>query len=211
MNELLVLGEGAQPPGGVSSTGQTLRLTTTGANPNVRLQVDVLRAQFLRDLPQRLDDLLRLAAFVYAADTRVSRGSQKDVFGDKWSRSFRMVLPVWDLDFWRNPAVQEGLVETLHFLTGDHYSFEFVQHTSAEPQQGIFQFKEPLDPLHRVDVVILFSGGIDSLAATLEAMQENRHPILVSHRPASPSGRRIWWIYYALVSRDGLSHTSACG
>jgi 7-cyano-7-deazaguanine synthase in queuosine biosynthesis len=148
----------------------------------VRLQIDVFRTQFLRELPKRLDDLLRLAACVYATDTRTSRGSEKDVFGSQWSRTFRIVLPVWDLDFWRTTIVQDSLAETLQFLTGDEYSFEFVQRTSATPQQGILQFKELLDPLPRVDVVIPFSGGADSFAAILEATQDGRHPMLVSHR-----------------------------
>lgn len=184
MKEILVLGDGAQAPATALSDEAALQLTTAEINPNVRLQIDVFCTKFLRDLPERLDDLLRLAAFVYAADTRTSRGSEKDVFGNKWCRRFRMVLPVWDLSFWRTPAIQEGLIATLQFLTGDEYCFEFVKRTSGTPLQGILQFKELLDPLPHVDVVNLFSGGTDSLAAVLEAIREGHHPILVSHRPA---------------------------
>ncbi|MBI3757365.1 MAG: hypothetical protein HY267_05250 [Deltaproteobacteria bacterium] len=183
MNNVLVVVDGAKPPRG-SCKDPVLELTTVGTDPNVRLQIDVFRTQFLRELPKRLDDLLRLAACVYATDTHISRGSEKDVFGSRWSRTFRMVLPVLDLDFRRTAAVQESLIETLQFLTGDDYSFEFVQRTSATPQQGIFQFKDLLYPLPLVDLVILFSGGADSLAAVLEATQDGRHPMLVSHRSA---------------------------
>jgi hypothetical protein len=184
MNEVIVLGDGAKPPARISGDETVLRLETSGNSPNVRLHIDIFPRRFLRDLPERLDDLLRLAAFVYSADTRVSRGSRKDVFGNKWSRMFRMILPVWDLEFWKSSAVQEMLAETLQSLTGDKYSFEFVQRTSDVPQQGILNFKQPFSPFPHVDLIVLFSGGTDSLAAVLEAIDEDRHPILVSHRSA---------------------------
>lgn len=184
MTDVLVLGDGAKPPRGFPASETVLSLTTQGNAPNVRLQIDVFRTKFLRELPNRLDDLLRLAAFVYAADTRISRGSPKDAFGKKWSRTFKMIIPMWDLDFWEGSGVHEELSEILEFLTGDEYLFRFVQRTQRTPQQGILQFKELIDPLPSVDSVILFSGGIDSLAAALEAFMQGRRPILVSHRAA---------------------------
>jgi hypothetical protein len=88
------------------------------------------------------------------------------------------------------PIIQDALADTLHFLTGDEYAFEFVQRESGAPDQGIFQFKDLLEPLPSVDVVIPFSGKTDSLAAVLEAHQEGRRPILVSHRSAPPLDSR---------------------
>jgi len=184
VSRVVVLADDAEAPTRASSDDTVLRLNTIGRNPNVRLEVDVFRIRFLRDLPDRLDDLLRLAAFIYASDTRVSRGSSKDVFAASWQRTFRLVLPVWDLDFWNAPNVQENLIESLEFLTGDVYSFDFTQRTKREPSQGILQFKELLGPFPQVDVAVLFSGGTDSLAAVLESIQDSHHPILVSHRSA---------------------------
>lgn len=186
MSEVLVRCDGARsnkrPPS--KSLPDSLQLSTVGDQPNVRLQIDVFRSKFLRDLPERLDDLIRIAAFVYAADTRVKRGSTKDVFASKWHRSFRMVLPVWDLEFWEASHIQEALVQTLSCLTGDEFIFEFTQRASGKPLQQLLQFKELVDPLPQVDSVILFSGGVDSLAAVVEAVNEGKHPILVSHRAA---------------------------
>lgn len=190
MNEVLVLGDDVKTPAGASRTADVLKLNTTGRNPNIRLHVDAFRTKFLRDLPDRFDDLIRLAAFVYSADTRVSRGTDKDVFAKKWSRKFRMVLPVHDLDFWNDPGTLESLTETLNFLTGDKFSFQFVKRSNRELKQGLFQFKDLLDPLPYVDVVIPFSGGSDSLAAVLLAVREGRKPILVSHRPAPKIDKR---------------------
>ena len=127
MTESLVLGDGAVLPAELSGKKADLHLVTVGKNRNLRLQADVFRTQLWRDPSPRLADLLRLAAFVYGADTRISRGSTKDVFALDWSRSFRMILPVSDLSFWKQREVKEALGETLNFLTGDEFTFDFVQ------------------------------------------------------------------------------------
>ena len=190
MRQVLVLGDGARAPSASVGEWLTLPLSTLHPDPNIRLQIEVFRTRFLRELPERLDDLLRIAAFVYAADTRVTRGTEYDVFGEKWVRSFRMVLPVWDPAYWSTAAIQELLSGALRYLTGDEYAFEFVRRSTGYPLQGILQFKELVDPLPRVDAVILFSGGTDSLAAAVEALREGHHPILVSHRSSPILDRR---------------------
>lgn len=183
MTEYLVLGDGAKLPGKLAGKNPDLHLVTTGRHRNLRVQVDAFRTHLWRDPSNRLDDLLRLAAFVYGADTQISRGSAKDVFACKWPRSFRMVLPVRDLSFWKRQDVYDCLVETLQFLTGDEYTFSFVRRDPHGSMQKIFQFKEHVGKLSSVNVIVLFSGGIDSLAAVLQAVNENRQPLLVSHRP----------------------------
>jgi 7-cyano-7-deazaguanine synthase in queuosine biosynthesis len=183
MTEYLVLGDGAALPARLSGRTPDLHLLTIGRNRNLRLQADVFRTHLWRDPSNRLDDLLRLAAFVYGTDTRISRGSAKDVFASKWPRSFRMVLPVWDLSFWKRHDVRDALVETLQFLTGDEFAFDFVQRSPQGSVQGIFQFNELVGQLPSVKVVVMFSGGVDSLAAVLQAVKEDRYPLLVSHRP----------------------------
>ncbi len=183
MNEYLVLGDGAALPAKLSGKKPDLHLVTIGKKRNLRVQADVFRTHLWRDPSNRLDDLLRLAAFVYGADTRISRGTAKDVFASKWPRSFRMVLPVWDLSFWKRHEVRDALVEALQFLTGDEFTFEFVQRSSQASVQGIFQFNDLLGQLPDVKVVVMFSGGVDSLAAVLQAVKEDRYPLLVSHRP----------------------------
>src|SRR5688572_31327342 len=109
MNEVLVLADGATTPAGASRSANTLELRTAGRNANVKLHLDAFRTNFLSDLPERCDDLIRLATCVYSADTRVSRGSEKDILGKKWSRTFRVVMPVRDLTFWNNPSVSEAV------------------------------------------------------------------------------------------------------
>jgi 7-cyano-7-deazaguanine synthase in queuosine biosynthesis len=183
MNQYLIVGDNAALPSNLATKKPDLNLLTKGRQKNLRLQVDAFRTNLWRDPSKRLDDLLHIAAFVYGADTRIKRGSSKDVYASKWPRSFQLVLPVWDLAFWKRHDVSDALVETLQFITGDEFAFDFVQRHAHGPTQGIFQFKELLGHLPSVSVVILFSGGIDSLAATLLAVKEGGHPLLVSHRP----------------------------
>jgi hypothetical protein len=189
MNPVLILADGAKSDSNLPQAS-VVELIGYGRRQNVRLEIEVFRTKFSHELPERLDDLLRIAAFVYSADNRVSRGSKKDVFADHWSRNLHLVLPVWDIEFWNDNSINDDLVETLQFLTGDSYEFEFTKRTVGWPKQGILQFKELMNPLPQVDTVILFSGGIDSLAATIDAVSEGCHPILVSHRPAPVIDRR---------------------
>src|SRR6266404_1153172 len=190
MTEVLVLGDGVEPSARSSHHSSVLPLTSIGPNANVRLQIDAFRTKFFCEIPERLDDLLHIAAFVFSADSRIPRGSIKDVFAEKWSRHFSMLLPVKDLNFWNQKDVGRALTDVLNFLTGDEFSFEFVQRLPGEPHQGNLFFKDSTDSSNGGDVVIPFSGGSDSLAATLMAVRNGRHPVLVSHRAAPKIDRR---------------------
>jgi len=190
MTPVLVLVDGATSSAPVPEGAKTITLTTTGKRPSVRCQIDVFRTKLLREMPRRIEDLLYLAASVYGADTGVSRGSAKDILGANWARQFRIVLPVWDLDFWLRNDVNEGLTDTLRFLTGDSYDFEFVQRTQQATTQMQMTFQEAVDPLPQVNAIVSFSGGADSLAATLEALQQGLQPVVVSHRSAPTIDKR---------------------
>lgn len=190
MTKILVICDGAQPLITSQNEDNILRLNTVGPNPNVRFQISEFPNLLLRDIPARLQDLLRLSAIIYAADTRVRRGTIKDVFGEKWSRFFHIALPVLDYDFWNRPEVLLSLTETLNYLTGDDFTFEFQPRTKNEELQNTLKFKELIGELSEVDVIVLFSGGIDSLAATIDCILDNHHPLLVSHRSAPPIDSR---------------------
>ena len=47
----------------------------------------------------RAADLVRIAAYVYAADQIVGRGGLTDIYGDRWRREFWLCVPVTDPDF----------------------------------------------------------------------------------------------------------------
>jgi hypothetical protein len=131
MTEHLVLGDSASLPAKLSGRKPDLHLVTIGKKRNLRVQADVFRSQLWREISDRLDDLLRLAAFVYGADTRISRGTAKDVFASAWRRSFRMVLPVWDLSFWKQRDVHDALAEKRSSLA----AFKVAARESVPPEK----------------------------------------------------------------------------
>lgn len=119
-------------------------------------------------------DLLILAAHVHAADTRISRTSESQ---DGWTREIRLIVPVSNPERWT--SVASTFVRLLNFLTGDRWSLAF----RARPRP--FSIISPAPPARlfgsRFDYLALFSGGLDSLIGAIDALEEGRTPLLISH------------------------------
>ncbi|MCH8804496.1 MAG: hypothetical protein IH986_00215, partial [Planctomycetes bacterium] len=127
--------------------------------------------------------MVRIAAYVYGADQLVSRGGDADVHGDKWERDLALCVPVSDPDFWRNKEVRLRLEEVLRFLSGDRWTFDFSKATPEAEQLALGL--DPLVSLGEPDGVYLFSGGLDSLCAVVEAVKKSRgRPLLIGHSSA---------------------------
>jgi 7-cyano-7-deazaguanine synthase in queuosine biosynthesis len=126
-----------------------------------------------------------LAAYVYTADQAVTRcGSSSFDYGESWLRHFRFEVAVRCPEVWDEPAVHAALVETLGFLSGDHYEFGFTRHPDPPKLEGYLFGPETELGSVGFDEVLLFSGGLDSLGgAVQEALQCGRRVALVSHRP----------------------------
>jgi 7-cyano-7-deazaguanine synthase in queuosine biosynthesis len=155
--------------------------------PNVKIRFD----KFVRDisnLPNRILDLLEISSYVYAADRSISRGKRDSVYNDSWSRSFEFNIPVRDYDFWTKSTVATALSSALTFMTGDRdYNFIFSKY-KVDPIISGYQeqfFSEEYATLEETKntEIILFSGGLDSLAGTVEYLNENQmnNVCLVSH------------------------------
>ena len=119
-------------------------------------------------------DLLVLAAHIHAADTRISRYTESQ---DNWTREIRLVVPVSDVACWNSVA---GLLQRMvNFLTGDRWTFGF------RPRPKGFEQFVPAKPLVLPEVqfssVSLFSGGLDSLIGAIDALEQGRNPLFVSH------------------------------
>lgn len=160
----------------------TVYLNQYGAKPNLRQEITNVTHRIVGDLDQKARDLLDIAAYVYAADGTVKRGTEKDVFAEKWKRDFTFVLPVRDPSFWSSPEIAGQLEEILAFLTGDSFRFFFSEQQGI-PEQLMFDFPPSPPPFPSADCLCLFSGGTDSLAGAVYLCSvEEKHPILVSHR-----------------------------
>lgn len=140
-------------------------------------------------LPHRLLDLLEIASYVYCADRMTPRGSRDAVEYHSWSRTLEFVIRVRDEPFWNKPEVKKALSDALRFLTGDReYRFDFQPGHSTSPT-SLFD-REEFSVAGEKDVsVILFSGGLDSLAGALERLVKNtdEQVCLVSHQSFQPS------------------------
>lgn len=115
-------------------------------------------------------DLVRLASAVFTADLCVRRE-----YGDeRWTRTITVHLPVSDVGLWNSAA--QVAADTLCFLTGDLWAFEFRALAGSEGDS------EPAEPAENPpDIVTLFSGGLDSLIGAIDLLAAGRRAALVGH------------------------------
>lgn len=184
MKQVLVDCDGASVPTTQLGLEAPLRssLNHQGPEANVNLRIQSPSNTLLTRVDARAADLVRIASYVYAADQSVSRGGEADVHGDDWKRQFTLYIPVSEPEFWNEESVSKALGETLTFASDDTWNFHF---TRALPEQGQLTFElDPNSVLGNPDSLYLFSGGLDSLCAVLEAAVQGKRPLLISHSPA---------------------------
>lgn len=164
-----------------SSEG-AIAMNVHGPSKNVNLRIDYISRTMLANLPDLLIDLLEIAAYVYCADQRLDRGTDKlSNFGENWRRSLTFSIPVRQLQVWQDSEVRDALIETLGFLSDDTYSFNFWQATAPVQAKELY-FHDLIDPEDEHDGVALFSGGVDSFAgAVTDLVANGRSLTLVGH------------------------------
>ena len=180
---VIYCGETRPPSGG----GQRcLDLSLHGQSPNAVLKIEDISKRLLTHLDDLLVDLLEIAMYVYAADSAISRGTKSDVrMGKRWRRHLKFKIPVREFELWSSKDIRESLIETLDFLSEDDYAFEFQPIKNPPPQHEYFEFEQEDNAAFQPDEIILFSGGLDSLAGAVETLHsKNKSVALVSHRSA---------------------------
>jgi hypothetical protein len=168
-------------------------LNAIGSQPDVKIRIENVSKVFQQQLTPRLVDLLEIAAYVYAADCATKRGEKwtDEDSTEPWGRDFAFVIAVREPDFWGSNAISSQLIEVLNFLSNDRYSFTFVPLKLDRQQQEYFGFGDPKDwAFHQPDRVVMFSGGLDSLAGAVETARNGGKLVLVSHRPVTTLGSR---------------------
>lgn len=162
-----------------------------GSKPDLTMKVENLARRTSGELDPRVRDLFRIATYAFAADRAAGRGGPVDVHREGWSRALTLCVPVADPAFWSSPEVLGPLTEALGFGTGDAWTFVFDR---AQPEAGQIPIRWAPAPdgdatalfAARPDVVVLFSGGTDSLCALVELLAGGaRRPLVVSHWPAA--------------------------
>nr|WP_314465148.1 Qat anti-phage system QueC-like protein QatC [uncultured Clostridium sp.] len=115
-------------------------------------------------------DAIIIGLMVYIADMKISRKKQSQ---DSWTREIILSIPVYD-DKWKNQ--KEILERMLKFLTGDLWTLNFSKRES--------DFVEKDKEAQRTDkykIASLFSGGMDSLIASINYMEQKQPTLLISH------------------------------
>lgn len=174
------------PPEADGRGDEQLRFEIDGKPKAVSLRIGHIRKSLVAGLPDVAIDLIEIAAFVYAVDSSISRGGLMDQqMGAKWHRSFEVSLPVRNLALWSEPKLKAVLEETLMFLSGDRYTFHFIQlETETVAPERYFDFGK--ESAWQPDSVLMFSGGLDSYAGALEEIIERKHKVaLISHFSAT--------------------------
>lgn len=160
------------------------RLFLHGPRANVRLDAENIRDRLLSVEPERLTDLMEIAAYVFAADCAVRRGGPYlRNLAERWRRSFHLVIAVRRPEAWNEPTLLAALRGALGFLSEDSWHFEFV--ALIDPPGS----KAYLPGVRRVDLepgetnIVMFSGGLDSFAGAVHELNTTRaHVLLMSRR-----------------------------
>ena len=182
MSRIIVRVDGVGPAA-VAKNETALDLRTHGDNRTVLIDADQIASTFLAEVPPRCRDLFHIAGAIYAADARTMRGRLTDVFNDAWRREFAFHIGVHDLAFWSRPETVAALRNAVEFVSGDSIEFTFSAATTpSTAKQTVLKADFAAPGYREADTIILLSGGLDSLAATLQARRDGRRPLLVSHR-----------------------------
>ena len=156
------------------------------------------------ELPPRILDLLQIAAYIFCGDRMANRGERASVNNDSWARSFEFHIPVIDITFWESEKTRKALIDTLTFMTGDR-SFSFVFYPTNKNPAGIENKQLSLFSSDQLSLseaentdIMLFSGGLDSLAGAVQRLNEhtNRSLCAVSHK----SNKSVTHTQNALIS-----------
>lgn len=188
------------PPKADGLGDEQLRFEIDGKPKAVSLRIGHMRKSLVLGLPNVALDLIEIAAFVYAIDSSVSRGGLTDQnMGANWNRRFRVTLPVRNIALWSDPDLKQTLEETLMFLSGDQFIFDFTEKQAGEPlHERYFEFGK--ESAWQPDSVLMFSGGLDSFAGALEEIIDRKQKVaLISHFSATK---------IAPVQRDLQNHMS---
>jgi len=185
----LVLCSGAELPqdNEIAKGSKPIQLDTLGYDPNVKLRLENVTRKFSQEVSKRIVDLLELAAYIYSADCGTDRGTwQDDNSTESWNRDFHFVMPVRDIKFWQQKDVNQLLCYLLGFLSSDKFAFTFTPLKKGRDWQSYLQVGDIQDSeYYGIDRVVMFSGGLDSLAGAVESAHNGEKLVLVSHRPAA--------------------------
>ncbi len=173
-----------QQPGASAHEFTTTLLRVPGLQRSFLLDINFSEiVDRSRQVNIRALDFLFISTVVYAADKILSRSATPD----RWTRTFELTIPLQEPDEWSDAS--SALEDAVSFLTGDRWSFNFVQAArgfqAVRPNRRRRAKGYPASP-----TVTLLSGGLDSFIGALDALAANDRQRLqfVSHYDGHVSG-----------------------
>ncbi len=191
------------------SQADAIALNVHGQGKNVNLRIDYITRAMVANVPDLLIDLLEIAAYVYCADQRVTRGGPTLAnFAESWRRNMHFMIPVRELAVWQQQDVQRLLAETLGFLSDDSYAFEFRQARNPFSPRDLY-FDNFIDVSADHEVVAMFSGGLDSFAGALQDLVLHRRSVCLVGHSSSPKVRHVQDALVDRLKASGLERRIA--
>ena len=197
---------GITAPGGTgAATKLALNLWEDRRGCNVWLKIEDLHEQLYKTIPPQFHDLLEIATYVYCADQNIRRGAlDVQTLGENWRRRMHFHIPVRKPAMWNKAEVKKTLQDTLGFLSDDFYEFTFTAATNAPPLQKYFDFDTGTAPRQRPEQVMMFSGGLDSLAGAIEEIvAKKKKVVLVNHQSTPKFKRKYDELLRGLMTKAG--------
>ncbi len=184
-----------------------LRLSGQDGQGNITLRVEDIHSRMFKGIPPAFHDLMEIATYVYCADQAIKRAADDvDRFGNGWRRDLHFVIPVRQLDLWRSTEVTEALCSTLNFLSDDNYTFDFVHLEKSRPVQEYLGFNDEREYYGNPQQIVMFSGGLDSLAGAIEeAVTQKNKIVLVTHKSTSKTNTRYRTLEEKLRAKAGAN------
>lgn len=130
----------------------------------IEIREQILELFCFRALSPREYDLLILAGAVAYSDRRCKRRRSGG-----WARDLHLSLPMHSPKFWKGPDVYRALCDSLVFLTGDNWNFDF---RSRKKPAGFLKRKRVLPLAPARPIVLPSSHGLDSFANSLLLKKE---------------------------------------
>lgn len=151
---------------------------------NISFSFDALESCLGHDLHSLIKDLLDIGVIVYMSDQYTKRERHL-------GRRIGIVMPVRHPEIWSRAHTE--VERAVSFLGRDDFSIHFVKRKERRDQLRGFPVKSDSR------CVCLLSGGVDSLAGAVWALERGLKPILVSHH----AGAQLAGIQTSLVDELG--------
>ncbi len=163
------------------SSDEDRQCGTLIAGRDFGFEFEALEHHLNSELSSRLVDLLRISMAIYVVDrlVRRERGTSSS-----WARTLKVRVDTLDPDFWNGREIVESLQQTVEFVSGDFWDFEFFGRSpryewNRPLLSNLFPDESPL--------ICLYSGGLDSAAGLgLQLVKTPERlvlPVTVKHQP----------------------------